>query len=122
MSTYTSKHREYYLKNRESILDKRREAEREWIVTPKGIYSVQKRKAKQRGIEWLFTFDEWWELWQASGKWEQRGPQGYVMCREGDTGPYSSANCRIDTCQNNAKENYSKLGIDKRGRFNAASV
>lgn len=117
MSTYTEKHREYYIKNRERILSLRKERERLWINTPKGIFSVQKRKAKQRGIEWKLSFNEWWKVWEESGKWNQRGVDGYAMCRNGDSGSYSMDNVRIDTFKNNSLENYTIIGIDNKGRF-----
>lgn len=117
MSTYTEKHREYYIKNRERILSLRKERERLWINTPKGIFSVQKRKAKQRGIEWKLSFNEWWKVWEESGKWNQRGVDGYAMCRNGDSGSYSMGNVRIDTFKNNSLENYTIIGIDNKGRF-----
>lgn len=117
MSTYTEKHREYYLKNKERILSLRKERESKWIRTPKGIFSVQKRKAKQRNIEWKLSFDEWWDLWQRSGKWNGRGVSGYVMCRNGDTGPYSIDNVRIDSFSSNSLENYQIIGVGSDGRF-----
>jgi hypothetical protein len=117
MTTYTEKHREYYLKNRERIIAWQREKEKEWLKTPKGIFSVQKRKAKQRGIEWQLSFDQWWELWEKSGKWNERGVDGYAMCRYSDTGSYSVDNIRIDTFKNNSLENYEIMGIDNKGRF-----
>lgn len=117
MSTYTEKHRQYYIKNKTRILSLRKEREIRWMNTPKGIFSVQKRKAKQRRIEWCLSFDEWWDLWQQSGKWDLRGTDGYVMCRTGDTGPYSIDNVRIDSFSNNSLENYKIIGVDKMGRF-----
>lgn len=121
MSTYTEKHREYYIKNRERILSLRKEREQLWINTPKGIFSAQKRKAKQRGIKWELSFDEWWKVWEESGKWNQRGVDGYAMCRNGDSGSYSMDNVRIDTFKNNSLENYLIMGIDGSGRFQKKS-
>lgn len=117
MSTYTEKHREYYLRNKSRILSLRKEREQSWLKTPKGMFSVQKRKAKQRGIIWELSFGEWWDVWEKSNKWNDRGIDGYVMCRYGDTGPYSLENVRIDTFKNNSFENYSIMGIDGKGRF-----
>ncbi len=119
MSSNTESHRAYYLKNRERILSLRLAREQKYNSTPNGIYSVQKRKAKQRKIPWHFTFETWWEVWEQSGKWDERGVQGYAMCRNGDTGPYSPTNVRIDTFANNTLENYTAMGTDSKGRFNA---
>lgn len=121
MSSYTEKHREYYLKNKEAICEKQRIAGKEWVTSPKGQYSVQKRHSKQRDISWELTFDQWWTIWQESGHWEERGPGGYAMCRAGDVGPYSELNVRIDTWRNNAIENYQVRGIDERGRIKGKS-
>lgn len=117
MSTYTQKHKEYYQKNRERILALRLERERQWIATPKGKYSIHKRKARQRGIEFKLSFDEWWDIWQTSGKWNERGQTGYCMCRNKDEGAYETDNVRIDTWESNSKENYLIRGIDELGRF-----
>lgn len=117
MSTYTSAHKEYYQRNRQRILSLRKEREEKWLATPKGKYSVQKRHAKQRKIPWELTFEQWWNIWQESGKWDERSETGYVMCRTNDFGPYGVGNVRIDTCVNNAKESYHLRGIDKQGRF-----
>lgn len=121
MTTYTEKHREYYLKNKSRILSLRKEREEKWLQTPKGMFSVQKRKAKQRGISWQLSYDDWWNIWQESGKWDSRGVGGYVMCRYFDTGPYSMDNVRIDTFQNNSLENYQIMGVDGNGRFQKKS-
>ena len=106
MSTYSASHREYYLKNRERILSLRKEREQKWMATPKGQYSVQKRKAKQRKIEWQLSFDDWWNIWQESGKWNERGDcRGkYCMSRQGDVGPYSIENVYINEFGNNTRE------------------
>lgn len=74
--------------------------------TPQGKYQQQMLQARQRGIPWEFTFDEWWSLWQESGKWEMRGKRAgqYVMARRGDIGPYSSANVYICTAEENHTE------------------
>ncbi len=66
-------------------------------------YHSQKKGAKERGIEWLFTFDTWLEGWIASGYWELRGRNKgkYQMCRKDDEGPYSPDNVYYDTTENN---------------------
>lgn len=113
MSTYSEKHREYYLKNRERILSLRAERERNWMATPRGKFSIQKRKAKQRKIPWELSFEEWWSIWEQSGRWDERGPNdGYVMCRDMDTGPYAVDNVRIDSASNNRRENLRICGTE----------
>lgn len=65
--------------------------------TPRAKFKYQKYEAKRRKVEWLLSYDEWWAIWEASGKWELRGNYGggYVMSRPGDVGPYSVANVVI---------------------------
>jgi hypothetical protein len=36
-------------------------------------YTQHKSNAKARGVDFLFSFDEWKQWWLDSGKWEQRG-------------------------------------------------
>lgn len=119
MSTYTEKHRAYYLANKERIKGLRLERERRWISTPEGKFSIQKRAARKRGIPWELTFEEWWRIWEESGKWDERGNLGdqYCMCRTNDVGPYRVGNVRIDTMAGNSYENYQIMGIDELGRY-----
>lgn len=76
------------------------------LNAPKDRYPEQRRGAIRRGVEWHFTFESWWDVWQKSGKWEQRGCRlgQYVMARSGDCGPYSVENVRIITCSENNRE------------------
>lgn len=72
----------------------------------RAAYGQHKRDASRRGITFLFTFEEWYNLWLWSGKLEQRGRKKgqYVMARYGDKGPYSIANCKIILCEENHSE------------------
>jgi hypothetical protein len=69
-------------------------------------YVRQRINARNRKIEWLFTFEEWKQKWNESGMWHLRGRTGtsYVMCRIGDSGPYSYDNTYIGTIQQNAQD------------------
>ena len=69
----------------------------------KNKYYSQKARAKIRGIEFKLTFNEWWDIWQTSGKWEQRGKraESYQMARYNDTGPYSVSNVYITKMKKN---------------------
>ncbi len=83
-----------------------------WRESPKGRYAHQKNTAKYRGIEFKLSFDEWWDIWQASGKWDERGSSGehYCMCRKEDLGAYELGNVRIDTHIGNLKESHGTGG------------
>lgn len=76
-------------------------------------YNAHIGNARQRRVAFLLTFDEWWAVWEASGKWEQRGARKghYVMGRLGDIGPYAVGNVRICThSENNAEMNRNSRG------------
>lgn len=69
-------------------------------------YLQQRRRARGRGIQWLFTFPTWWAVWVDSGKWSERGRHGFVMARNGDVGPYSRENVRVITQAENMRETH----------------
>lgn len=105
--------KKYYEAHRDEILEYKRQwrkqphakaAHDRYRVSPKGRYAMHKKNAEIRGIPWEFTFETWWAVWEDSGKWAERGRGGYMMCRFGDTGPYSPTNVRIDTVVSNARE------------------
>lgn len=66
----------------------------------------QKHNAKLRGIEFLFTYEEWLNWWIATGKLEQRGKgRGkYCMMRKNDIGPYSIDNVFCGTIEQNSHD------------------
>jgi hypothetical protein len=69
-------------------------------------FNQQRGNARRRGIAWQLTFDEWRNIWLASGKWNQRGIHTgeYCMARPGDIGPYSVGNVRIVPVTQNHNE------------------
>ena len=119
MTTYTEKHKEYYEQNKDYIIKRNYQTSLEWMKTPKGIFSVQKRKAKQRKIGWELSFDDWWSIWQESGHWESRGRNAddYCMCRIGDKGSYKVGNVFIAKNRQNSKDSYLAQEIDSLGRI-----
>jgi DNA-binding CsgD family transcriptional regulator len=65
---------------------------------PTYAYVSQRTNARRRGIGWELSLLEWWQIWDASGKWGLRGRgRGYMMCRFGDVGPYALGNVYIAT-------------------------
>lgn len=78
----------------------------EKMANAKKRYTQQQYAAKQRNIEWLFTFESWWMMWKESGKWEQRGNKRgqYCMARKGDVGPYSLENVDIILATKNSSD------------------
>jgi hypothetical protein len=69
-------------------------------------YMEQKHRARGRSIDFLLTFEEWWDLWDQSGNWELRGrgTGKYVMARFGDKGPYAIGNVHIVPHIDNVRE------------------
>lgn len=68
----------------------------------------QRSHAKSRGISFLLTFEQWFEIWLASGHWLERGRgRGkYCMSRFGDAGAYEVDNVRIITHEQNLSEGH----------------
>ena len=104
--------RKYYLANKA----KRAAKQKEWRESnPKRLaYAQQKDNASKRGIEFLFTFEQWVEFW--GDDIDRRGCYvgDLVMARLGDSGPYSESNCFKQTCSENVREgvaNYMKRKI-----------
>jgi DNA-binding CsgD family transcriptional regulator len=95
---------------------------------PTRAFAMQRRNARTRGIAWEFNLWQWWSVWQQSGKWAQRGRgQGYMMCRNGDEGPYSIDNVFIATgCENSSNQKRKKsglpIGVRKNKKFRGYSA
>lgn len=64
----------------------------------------QKRNARTRGITWDLTFKQWWDIWEPYFHKRGRGVDEFVMCRNGDCGPYSNQNVAIHTASENHRE------------------
>lgn len=69
-------------------------------------FNSQRCHARDRGIEFKFSFPEWLRIWRASGKLAERGrlPQQYCMARFGDVGAYETTNIKIITNLENWRE------------------
>lgn len=77
---------------------------------------------KTRGLEFTLTYDQWCDIWEQSGKWDQRGAflGGYVMCRKGDTGGYTSDNVFIESQTFNVKDAHNNGRCDHKYNKRAA--
>ena len=69
-----------------------------------GAYDNAKYCARERGIEWQFTYDTWTEWWGQDI--QNRGPYRHqlVMARNGDQGPYHPVNVHKKTASENCRE------------------
>lgn len=76
-------------------------------TSPKRRYGMHRSNARERGVAWELSFDQWWSLW--APYWDKRGPKRgqFVMSRFMDTGPYAAHNVRIVPAEDNiAEANY----------------
>jgi hypothetical protein len=89
-------------------------------MTPKRAFIQQRANAKRRNIEWRMTFEEWLEIWLASGRMglRGRGVGKYCMSRFGDRGPYALGNVEIKLHEVNVSEG--STGIKRTDEQNAA--
>ncbi len=44
--------------------------------TPAAAFTAQRDSARHRGIVWALSLPAWWQIWQASGHWTERGASG----------------------------------------------
>jgi hypothetical protein len=77
-------------------------------------FTRQRQNARARGIEWKLSLFEWWQIWDASGHWGDRGRNKgqYVMSRAGDSGAYEASNvCIVTNTENfNAAKKHAVAG------------
>ena len=81
---------------------------KQYEKTPMGRFVRQKASANRRGIPWELSFDDWWGIWQESGKWEERGNKTGQFCmgRKNDIGPYSKENVMIIPSSKNSQDSW----------------
>jgi hypothetical protein len=87
-------------------------------------YRIARADAATRGIEFLFTFDEWLDCWERSGHLHERGrcKGQYQMARIGDTGPYAPWNVKICTIEENrAEQKMTKEHCSRKGSANGCA-
>ena len=80
-------------------------------------YDSHKRSAANRGVEFLLTFDEWWEIWEPHYENMGVGKGKMCMCRTLDAGPYAVGNVRIDYNVSNGHEKVVSRLADKGTRW-----
>lgn len=85
-------------------------------ASARGKFSVHKINAKQRGIEFLLTFEQWHRIWLDSGYYDQMGNTAgkYNMCRLNDEGAYSEGNVYIGPWTYNAMDGLKKIVRSRR--------
>lgn len=74
--------------------------------TPLRQFQIHRASAKERGVEFKLTFEQWEKWWQESGHYQDRG-RGigkYVMARKGDLGAYELGNIECKLGSDNVRE------------------
>lgn len=93
------------------------------IAELKRKFRVHRYEAsKVRGIPFLLTFEEWYNIWVTSGHLAERGTKRgqYCMSRPNDVGPYAVGNVFIQlTSQNSIDAKLGKKATDEHKRKNA---
>ena len=81
-------------------------------------FRQQRQRANGREIPFLLSFEQWWDIWQKSGHWEERGrcKGQYVMSRYGDKGGYEVDNVFIQQCGHNVSQAQSGRHSAKKGK------
>ena len=78
---------------------------------------THKANAKKRNIPFHLTFEEWWDIWQVSDKWNERGKQAgqYCMSRLNDHGAYEVGNVFIQLHSDNMSDRHRIEVLKERG-------
>lgn len=60
-------------------------------------FHLLRHQIRNKGGKWNLTLEEWWEIWEKSGKYNQHGlkKHQFVMARINKKGPISKINVRI---------------------------
>lgn len=90
----------------EKAKEKLKHNQRTYSLTPRGKWAAQKAHAKKRGHDFLLTFEDWWKIWEESGKYHLRGKNvgQYCMARKNDQGAYIVGNIDIVEVHTNLGE------------------
>lgn len=89
-------------------------------VTIKMKWTEQKNRARRRGIDWYFSFEQWLEWWGDDIKNRGDSKGQLCMARKGDTGPYHPDNVYKATNKQNiieASQTNSKIIFSPKGKF-----
>jgi hypothetical protein len=75
---------------------------------------AHKHSAKQRGIPFRLTFEQWWGIWEPH--WQDRGQCTgcKLMSRIGDKGAYEVGNVKIATHAENQHERRELASYNRR--------
>ena len=92
----------------------RKKKVREYNASPRGKYQANKLNARTRGVPFLLTFEEWWEIWEPQWNNRGRGRGKYHLCRKNDTGAYVKGNVYLGKHEHNCTRDKPPL-VGKQG-------
>lgn len=81
-----------YTYNKAKLVDYYQQYSRAYHKSKYGKYVDQKNTAKQRGVEWRLTYEEWRSWWGKDFAKRGKGVGKLVMARHDDCGPYAIGN------------------------------
>ncbi len=88
----------------EDELVMRKDWVRRGFKDPRRAFLSHRGGAKQRGIEFLMTFEEWWGIWSDYYHLRGKGTNGLCMGRFHDVGPYAVGNVYLTTNLGNIQD------------------
>lgn len=93
-------------------------------MTPWRKYKIHQYRSKRSGVEFLFTFEEWYKIWIDSGHWHERGCHKgqYVMARYEDKGPYAVGNVKIIKHEENGAERKFKFNEEQKSYLSRVAM
>lgn len=92
--------------------------DRAYSASPRGRFCKQRCQARDRGIAWQLTFDQWLVVWGDKLPLRGRRKGQYVMARHNDEGAYAVGNVEIKLGTANASEfDHSKRHIPNKGQY-----
>lgn len=80
----------------QSVHEARAFASERSLPDPYRRFLQNRHSAKQRGIHWALTFDEWWGLWKQHYHLRGKTSGAWHLCRYLDSGGYIIGNVRVD--------------------------
>ena len=80
-------------------------------IQMKKAFKEQKRRARQRGVSFEMSFDQWRDFWTEDDRWSRRGTgaDNLVMSRIGDEGAYKVGNVVCQTQRENGLDYLRKI-------------
>lgn len=76
------------------------------VAAMKAAFKAHRGGAKQRGISFEFSLEDWCAWWLEDGRWQRKQAERLCMARNGDVGPYARGNVYCTTTSQNTKDHW----------------